>query len=52
MKYSEFAIQQLKEKLLELSMKDSMPIKYAVPMFEAYEVIKQLQETKGGEEDE
>lgn len=51
MEYSEFAIQQLKEKLLELSMKDSTPRKYAVPMFEAYEVIKQLQKTKDGEED-
>lgn len=43
MKYSEFSIQQLKEKLLELSMKNSTPKKYAWPMFEAYEVIRQLQ---------
>ena len=46
MQYSEFAIEQLKGKLLELSMKDSTPKKYANPMFEAYEVIKQLQKEK------
>ncbi len=46
MKYSEFAIEQLKEKLLELSMKNSTPKKYAWPMFEAYEVIRQLQKEK------
>lgn len=50
MKYSEFAIQQLKERLLELSMKDSTPKKYAGPMFEAYEVIRQLQKENALEE--
>ena len=46
MEYSEFAIEQLKNKLSELSFKDSTPRKYAVVMFEAFEVIKQLQKQK------
>lgn len=41
--YSDFAIEQLKQRLLEKSMKDSTPKKYAGDMFEAYEVIRQLQ---------
>lgn len=41
--YSKFAIEQLKERLLILSMKDSTPKKYAGDLLEAYEVIKQLQ---------
>jgi len=50
-KYSEYAIEQLKGKLLELSMiKNSTPKKYANPMFEAYEVIKQLQKENALEE--
>lgn len=44
--YSDFAIEQLKERLLMLAMKNSTPKKYAGPMFEAYEVICQLQNEK------
>lgn len=43
MTYSEFAIEELKKRLIEKSMKDSTPKKFAGDMFEAYEVIKQLQ---------
>lgn len=43
MKYNQYAIEALKDKLIELSMKSSTPKKYAANMFEAYEVIKQLQ---------
>ena len=43
MEYSHYAIESLKDKLIELSMKSSTPKKYAANMFEAYEVIKQLQ---------
>ena len=43
MKYNQYAIESLKDKLIELSMKSSTPKKYAANMFEAYEVIKQLQ---------
>lgn len=54
MYYEEFTINLVKETLLERSMKDSCPKKYSVPMFEAYEIIKQLQkellEIKAAEE--
>lgn len=43
MYYEEATINRVKETLLERSMKDSCPKKYSVPMFEAYEIIKQLQ---------
>lgn len=43
MRYTGETIERLKERLLELSMKRSTPKKYVVPMFEALEVIKQLQ---------
>lgn len=43
MEYNHYAIEALKEKLLQLSMKNSTPKKYAANMFEAYEVIRQLQ---------
>jgi|WetSurMetagenome_2_1015567.scaffolds.fasta_scaffold737631_2 hypothetical protein len=43
MKYSEDSIKMLKERLLELSMKNSTPKKYGTPLFGAYEVIRQLE---------
>ena len=43
MKYTDDTIKRLKERLLELSMKSSTPKKYVVPMFEAFEVIRQLE---------
>ena len=43
MVYSDFAIDMLKDRLLSKSMMDSCPKKYATSMFEAYEVIGQLQ---------
>ena len=43
--YSNFAIEQLKNRLIETSMKNSTPKKYARKMFEAYEVICQLQKS-------
>ena len=43
MKYSDFAIKMLKERLVEKSMRPSTPKKYAGDMFEAYEVIVQLE---------
>ena len=54
--YSDFAIEQLKNLLIETSMKNSTPKKYAGTMLEAYEVICQLQKgslqpVKGDEED-
>ena len=53
--YSNFAIEQLKNRLIETSMKNSTPKKYAKAMLEAYEVIRQLQKgslqpVKGGKE--
>lgn len=39
--YSEFAITRLKDRLVELSMKNGTPRKYAVVLYEAMEVIKQ-----------
>lgn len=41
MEHTEFSIEQVKERLAELAMKDSTPMKYAGVMFEAYEIIKQ-----------
>ena len=46
MEYSDFAIEQLKSRLVKKGMEDSTPKKYARDMFEAYEVIKQLQKQK------
>lgn len=43
MVYSAFAIESLKERLCEKAMKSATPKKFAVDMFEAYEVIRQLQ---------
>ena len=43
MKYSEFAIEQLKIRLSEKAMRTSTPVKYAGDMLEALEVIIQLQ---------
>lgn len=43
MVYSAFAIEMLKERLYEKAFKSSAPKKYATDMFEAYEVIIQLQ---------
>lgn len=43
MVYSSFAIEQLKSRLMEKSMRDSTPKKFANDMFEAAEVIIQLQ---------
>lgn len=43
MVYSDFSIDMLKERLLTKSMQDRTPKKYAGDMFEAYEVIRQLQ---------
>ena len=42
MKYSDFAIDLLVERLIDKSMKDRTPKKYACDMFEAAEVIRQL----------
>lgn len=53
MKYNYYAIESLKEKLLESSLKNSTPKKYAARMLEAYEVIVQLQsEIKSKEKEE
>lgn len=41
MEHSEFRISQVKERLVELAMKDSTPKKYATLMYEACEIIKQ-----------
>ena len=41
--YSDFAIEELKKRLAEKGMKGSTPIKFACDMFEAFEVIRQLQ---------
>lgn len=43
MVHSDFSIQLLKERLLSKSMNDKTPKKYAGDMFEALEVIQQLQ---------
>lgn len=43
MVYSEYAIESLKDRLLSKSLKNATPKKYAGDMFEAYEVICQLQ---------
>lgn len=43
MVYSAFAIELLKERLYEKAFKSSTPKKFAGDMFEAYEVIGQLQ---------
>ena len=43
MTYSDFAIEELKKRLLEKVMRSSTPKKYAGDMFEAAEVIAQLQ---------
>lgn len=43
MVYSAFAIELLKERLLEKALKSATPKKFASDMFEAYEVIRQLQ---------
>ena len=45
MEYSEFAINRLKERLVEKSMRPSTPKKFAGDMLEAYEVIVQLEKT-------
>ena len=42
MKYNDYAIKRLENRLLELFMKKSTPQKYSVVMFEALEVIQQL----------
>ena len=44
MKHNNFAINLVKQNLIEKAMKDSTPKKYSVPMFEAAEIIGQLQE--------
>lgn len=41
MEHTEFRIEQVKERLAELALKDSTPRKYAGLMLEAYEIIKQ-----------
>ena len=41
MEHTEFRIEQVKERLIELAMKDSTPRKYAGLMLEAYEIIQQ-----------
>ena len=41
MTYSDFAIASLKDKLIQLSMRNSTPRKNAVVLYEAVEVIKQ-----------
>lgn len=41
--YTAFAIEELKKRLCEKAMKSSTPKKYGGDMFEAFEVIKQLQ---------
>ena len=43
MVYSDFSIDLLKDRLLTKAMHDRTPKKYAGDMFEAYEVICQLQ---------
>lgn len=43
MKYSEFSIQSLRERLIQKALLDRTPKKYAGDMFEAAEVIQQLQ---------
>ena len=43
MRYSDFAIEELKKRLAEKGMKRSTPKKFACDMFEAFEVIRQLQ---------
>lgn len=42
MKHSDFSIRNVLDRLMEKSMKDSTPKKYAGVMFEAAEVIRQL----------
>lgn len=42
-KYPELEIESLKAKLREKAFSNSTPKKYSTPMFEAYEVIVQLQ---------
>lgn len=49
MKYSDFAIEQLKLRLEEKAFRNSTPSKYAGDMLEALEVIKQLQEQLRGQ---
>lgn len=44
MRYSEFSIEMLLERLLTRSMADKTPQKYSTVMFEAWEVIRQLQQ--------
>jgi hypothetical protein len=41
MEHTEFRISQVKERLVELALKDGTPKKYAGVMFEAFEIIKQ-----------
>lgn len=43
MKYSDFAIRQLKDRLLERATRKSVPVKIAGDMLEAAEVISQLE---------
>lgn len=43
-------IKRLKETLQERAFANSTPKKYSVPMFEAYEVITQLQKELKGKE--
>ena len=43
MVYSDFSIEQLKQRLFAKAMKNSTPKKYAGDMLEAAEVIQQLQ---------
>ena len=44
MKYSEFAMENLVQELLEKAMRPSTPLRYGATMLEAAEVIRQLLE--------
>jgi hypothetical protein len=49
--YPELEIESLKANLREKAFNNSTPKKYSVPMFEAYEVIVQLQKALKEKED-
>lgn len=49
--YSDLAIENLKANLREKAFSNSTPKKYSNPMFEALEVIIQLQKELEGKED-
>lgn len=49
--YSDLAIENLKANLREKAFSNSTPKKYSAPMFEAYEVIAQLQKELKEKED-